>query len=65
MRFFGAKSACFQPFTSRPRLLRRGRQSSPPGARGEAERIAAILALGGIRRPLVLSIVKAFELTNE
>jgi len=36
-----------------------------PCARREAERIAVVLTLGGIRRLIVLSIVRHSELNNE
>lgn len=60
MRFFGAKSACSQPFTSPLACYGAAGNPLPLAQGGEAEWIAAILALGGIPGLIVLSIVKAF-----
>jgi hypothetical protein len=58
--FLLQKSACSQPLISRLRLATARQAVLSPCARGEAERIAVALTLGGIRRLIVLSIVKAF-----
>jgi hypothetical protein len=69
VRFFWYKSPYAlnpsPPAFGRSGDLRRGRQSSPPCPKEEAERIAIVLTLVGIRRLIVLSIVRLSGLKNE